>query len=309
MVAARPDVFNHNLETVPRLYPTIRPGARYFTSLRLLSRVKEIDPAMFTKSGLMVGLGETREEILQVMDDLRAADVDFLTVGQYLQPTPKHAPIDRFWTPAEFDELASLARAKGFLMVSASPLTRSSYHAGDDFARLRAARPRKRRADRGVVTRHAERRVVRFAPRQLFDLVADVARYPEFLPWCPAARVRRQGLVETDELVIGFGPFHEKFVSRVVLTPDARWRPRIETTGVEGPFRHLASRWWFEPHPDGTLIDFSLEFEFRSILLQQTVRLLFAEAVKRMVSAFEARANQLYGKPSARPATPASSTR
>ncbi len=140
VVAARPDVFNHNLETVPRLYPTIRPGARYFTSLRLLSRVKEIDAAMFTKSGLMVGLGETREEIAQVMDDLRAADVDFLTVGQYLQPTPKHAPIGRFWTPAEFDELASIARAKGFLMVSASPLTRSSYHAGEDFARLRAAR-------------------------------------------------------------------------------------------------------------------------------------------------------------------------
>ena len=136
----RDDLYNHNLETVPRLYPTIRPGARYFTSLRLLARVKEIAPSMFTKSGLMVGLGETREEILQVMDDLRAADVDFLTVGQYLQPTPKHAPIDRFWTPAEFEELATLARAKGFLMVAASPLTRSSYHAGDDFARLRAAR-------------------------------------------------------------------------------------------------------------------------------------------------------------------------
>jgi lipoic acid synthetase len=133
-------VFNHNLETVPRLYPTIRPGARYFTSLKLLSGVKEIDPAMFTKSGLMVGLGETREEILQVMDDLRAADVDFLTVGQYLQPTPKHAALDRFWTPAEFAELAAMARAKGFLMVSATPLTRSSYHAGDDFARLREAR-------------------------------------------------------------------------------------------------------------------------------------------------------------------------
>ena len=143
VVAARPDVFNHNLETVPRLYPTIRPGARYFTSLRLLARVKEIDASMFTKSGLMVGLGETREELLQVMDDLRAADVDFLTVGQYLQPTPKHAPVDRFWTPAEFDELAAMARAKGFHMVSASPLTRSSYHAGDDFARLRAARGRR----------------------------------------------------------------------------------------------------------------------------------------------------------------------
>ena len=137
---ARPDVFNHNLETVPRLYPAIRPGARYFHSLRLLQRVKEIDPAIFTKSGLMVGLGETREEVYQTMDDLRSADVDFLTVGQYLQPTRKHAPVDRFVHPDEFRAIAKMARAKGFLMVSASPLTRSSYHAGDDFARLKAAR-------------------------------------------------------------------------------------------------------------------------------------------------------------------------
>ncbi len=140
VVEARPDVFNHNLETVPRLYPTIRPGARFFTSLALLQRVKQLDPAMFTKSGLMVGLGEEKVEIGQVMDDLRAADVDFLTIGQYLQPTPKHAAIDRFVTPEEFDQYASLARGKGFLMVSSSPLTRSSYHAGDDFRRLREAR-------------------------------------------------------------------------------------------------------------------------------------------------------------------------
>ncbi len=140
VVTARPDVYNHNLETVPRLYPGVRPGARYFSSLRLLQQVKEIDPAMFTKSGIMVGLGESREEVLQVMDDLRAADVDFLTIGQYLQPTAKHHPIDRFVTPDEFSALAESAYAKGFLMVSASPLTRSSYHAGDDFARLRAAR-------------------------------------------------------------------------------------------------------------------------------------------------------------------------
>jgi len=140
---ARPDVFNHNLETVPRLYPTIRPGARYFRSLRLLQRVKEVDPGLFTKSGLMVGLGETREEIAQVMDDMRAADIDFITIGQYLQPTPKHAPVERFWSPEEFAQLEKTARAKGFLMVSASPLTRSSYHAGDDFARLRAAREAK----------------------------------------------------------------------------------------------------------------------------------------------------------------------
>ncbi|WP_119678391.1 lipoyl synthase [Indioceanicola profundi] len=140
VVEARPDVFNHNLETVPRLYPGIRPGARYFTSLSLLNRVKELDPSMFTKSGIMVGLGETKEEVQQVMDDLRAADVDFLTIGQYLAPTPKHAPVDRFVTPDEFASYASIARGKGFLMVSSSPLTRSSYFAGDDFKKLRAAR-------------------------------------------------------------------------------------------------------------------------------------------------------------------------
>jgi lipoic acid synthetase len=143
VVEARPDVFNHNLETVPHLYPRIRPGARYFHSLRLLQRVKELDPAMFTKSGIMVGLGEVREQILQVMDDMRSADIDFMTIGQYLQPTAKHAAIDRFWTPDEFKALETSAYAKGFLMVSASPLTRSSHHAGDDFARLRAARDAK----------------------------------------------------------------------------------------------------------------------------------------------------------------------
>lgn len=143
VTVAKPDVFNHNIETVPRLYPTIRPGARYFTSLELLSRVKKLDPELFTKSGLMVGLGESKEEVAQLMDDLRAADVDFLTIGQYLQPTPKHAAVDRFVTPEEFESLARLARGKGFLMVSASPLTRSSYHAGDDFKRLRAARDTK----------------------------------------------------------------------------------------------------------------------------------------------------------------------
>jgi lipoic acid synthetase len=143
VVAARPDVFNHNLETVPRLYPSIRPGARYYQSLRLLDRVKALDPTVFTKSGLMVGLGEARAEIMQVMDDLRIADVDFLTLGQYLQPTVKHAAVDRFVTPAEFADYAAIARAKGFLLVSATPLTRSSYHADDDFAALRAARQAK----------------------------------------------------------------------------------------------------------------------------------------------------------------------
>src|SRR5580700_9974207 len=140
VVAAKPDVFNHNLETVPSLYLTVRPGARYFASLRLLQNVKELDPRLFTKSGIMVGLGESRNEVLQVMDDLRAADVDFLTIGQYLQPSRKHHAVARFVTPDEFKAYETLAYAKGFLMVSASPLTRSSHHAGEDFARLRAAR-------------------------------------------------------------------------------------------------------------------------------------------------------------------------
>jgi len=143
VVAARPDVFNHNLETVPGLYPEVRPGARYFHSLRLLQRVKELDPAMFTKSGIIVGLGEDRQAVLQVMDDMRAADVDFLTIGQYLQPTPKHHAVARFIPPDEFAAYEKAAFGKGFGMVSATPLTRSSYHAGDDFDRLRAARQEK----------------------------------------------------------------------------------------------------------------------------------------------------------------------
>jgi lipoyl synthase len=143
VVAAMPDVFNHNLETVPRLYPEVRPGARYFQSLRLLDTVKRLVPAMFTKSGLMVGLGEERGEVLQVMDDLRAAEVDFLTIGQYLQPTPKHHAVARFVPPDEFEGLKRMALGKGFLMVSASPLTRSSYFAGDDFEKLRRARAAK----------------------------------------------------------------------------------------------------------------------------------------------------------------------
>ncbi len=140
VVSAKPDVFNHNLETVPRLYLDIRPGARYFHSIRLLQKVKELDPEMFTKSGIMVGLGEERKEVMQLMDDLRCADVDFITIGQYLQPTLKHAAIDRFWTPDEFKSIETVAYAKGFLQASCTPLTRSSHHAGDDFAKLRAAR-------------------------------------------------------------------------------------------------------------------------------------------------------------------------
>jgi len=143
VVEAGPDVLNHNLETVPRLYQSIRPGARYFHSLKILDQAKEVNPGQFTKSGIMVGLGEEKAEVLQVMDDMRAAGVDFITIGQYLQPTPRHAAIDRFVTPDEFAEYATAARAKGFLMVSATPLTRSSYFAGDDFEQLRSNRDKK----------------------------------------------------------------------------------------------------------------------------------------------------------------------
>ena len=140
VVEARPDVFNHNMETVPRLYPSIRPGARYFHSLSILQQVKRLDPSIFTKSGIMVGLGESDEEVGQLMDDLRSADVDFMTIGQYLQPTPKHAPVDRFVEPAIFESYSKLGKSKGFLLMSATPLTRSSYHADADFAALRDAR-------------------------------------------------------------------------------------------------------------------------------------------------------------------------
>src|SRR6218665_2360793 len=143
IVTARPDVYNHNLETVPRLYPTIRPGARYYASLRLLEQVKAHDPSIFTKSGVMLGLGEERLEVHQVMDDMRCADIDFLTMGQYLQPTPKHAKVIEFVTPKAFDAYGAIARSKGFLQVAATPLTRSSYHAGDDFRQMRAAREAK----------------------------------------------------------------------------------------------------------------------------------------------------------------------
>lgn len=143
VVKSKPDVFNHNIETVPGLYATIRPGARYFHSLHLLKKVKELDPTIFTKSGLMVGLGETKEQVLQVMDDMRSADIDFLTIGQYLRPTMRHAPVDRYVHPDEFKMYEKMAYSKGFLMVSASPLTRSSYHAGDDFAKMRDERNRR----------------------------------------------------------------------------------------------------------------------------------------------------------------------
>ena len=191
VVAARPDVFNHNLETVPSNYLTVRPGARYFASLRLLQKVKELDPAMFTKSGIMVGLGEERNEVLQLMDDLRSANVDFLTIGQYLQPTRKHHPVMRFVPPEEFKALETVAYAKGFLMVSASPLTRSSHHAGEDFAKLRAAREAKHgRALELAVPKFSTDHRVAHSAADMFALVADIEAYPQFVPLCEQLKIR-----------------------------------------------------------------------------------------------------------------------
>ena len=250
LMAAQPEVFNHNLETVPRLYLSIRPGARYFASLRLLQRAKELMPTGFTKSGLMVGLGETREEIMQVMDDLRAANVDFLTIGQYLQPTRKHARLDRFWSPEEFASLESIARAKGFLMVSASPLTRSSYHADSDFAELKAARSehqqsaRRRRCHEkceapearsgfpsGRATTLATKKIndLAYAKRRIVPYPAELMyrrgvrcgrKYPEFLPWVVALRLlSRKDDILMAEMAVGYGALRERYTSDIALDP------------------------------------------------------------------------------------------
>ena len=175
---------------MPRLYPTIRPGARYYASLRLLESVKRTTRRSSPSPGVMVGLGEQRLEVHQVMDDMRSAGVDFLTMGQYLQPTPRHAKVEEFVTPQAFDAYAAIARAKGFLLVAASPLTRSSYHAGDDFEKMRAARAAQLASAKAADAAAQRDRHLPYTPEQMFDLVADVARYDEFLPWVVAVRVR-----------------------------------------------------------------------------------------------------------------------
>ena len=293
IVAAGPDVYNHNLETVPRLYPTIRPGARYYASLRLLESVKRKAPHIFTKSGVMVGLGEQRLEVHQVMDDMRSAGVDFLTMGQYLQPTPRHAKVEEFVTPKAFDAYAAIARAKGFLLVAASPLTRSSYHAGDDFKKMQAARVAQLERFERLMPRHSETRHLPYTPEQLFDLVADVARYDEFLPWVVAVRVRSSSETETvADLVVGFNAFKERFTSRVV-----KERPRrICVDYVEGPLKYLHNEWKFDRAPDGgTDVDFSVDFAFKSRLFESLAGAMFDRALRRMTSAFEQRAAALYG--------------
>ena len=211
---------------MPRLYPTIRPGARYYASLRLLESVKRKAPHIFTKSGVMVGLGEQRLEVHQVMDDMRSAGVDFLTMGQYLQPTPRHAKVEEFVTPQAFDAYAAIARAKGFLLVAASPLTRSSYHAGDDFQKMQAARAAQLARARGECRGIAKRGIFPTRPSSCSTSSRTSRRYDEFLPWVVAVRVRSSSETETvADLVVGFNAFKERFTSRVVKErpgPDLR---------------------------------------------------------------------------------------
>ena len=288
VVEARPDVFNHNLETVPSLYLTVRPGARYFHSIRLLQRVKELDPTMFTKSGIMVGLGEERNEVLQLMDDLRTADVDFLTIGQYLQPTRKHHAVKDFVTPEAFTSYETIAYAKGFLLVSASPLTRSSHHAGEDFARLRAARAA-RALTAGAMPEFRTTRRVAIRPRRCSTLVADVERYPEFVPFCERLDVRgrrkegeREVLVA--DMTIGYKLVRETFTSKVTLdrAGAARSAPTISTARSG----RMENSWTFKPLPDGGCeISFCIDYEFRS----RTLALLMGAVFDRVFRTFARR--------------------
>ena len=297
VVAARPDVFNHNLETVPSKYLTVRPGARYFASIRLLQQVKELDPAMFTKSGIMVGLGEERNEVLQVMDDLRAADVDFLTIGQYLQPTRKHHEVVRFVPPDEFKAYETIAYAKGFLMVSASPLTRSSHHAGEDFARLKA-RARKRDAAltmHAAVPHHAPRQPRRrrhVRPRRRRRALSGVRAA------LPALKVRqrmpeREGIeVVIADMTVAYKLMRETFTSRVTLD-----RPNLQilVEYLDGPFSHLENRWTFHPLGEQACeVEFFISYEFKSRMLGMLMGAMFDVAFRRFAEAFERRADAVY---------------
>ena len=264
------------------------PGARYYHSLRLLERAKKIAPDVFTKSGLMLGLGETRDEVMQVMDDLRTAGVDMLTLGQYLQPTRQHAEVRRFVPPDEFDGLRQVALAKGFLAVASSPLTRSSHHAGEEFRRLQAARRQSqtlRSEPRGVpLPTFATRRFVPFTPNQMFDVVADVERYPEFLPLCESLAVlSREMRGRRYEARCNHGrrlQGHSSEPSRLryLLKP---LRAGDLVTYLDGPFHHLENRWRFLAAPGGSEIDFYIDYEFRSPMLALLMGALFDQAFRR----------------------------
>ncbi len=285
---------------MPSRYLSVRPGARYFHSIRLLQRVKEIDPTIFTKSGIMVGLGEERHEVLQVMDDLRSADVDFLTIGQYLQPTRKHHAVMRYVTPDEFSGYEKVAYTKGFLMVSASPLTRSSHHAGDDFAKLRTARAALLPLKRQAMPKFSSKRRVHHTADQMFDLVADVERYPEFVPLCQSLKIRQRTPkpdgteIVIADMTVSFKLVREAFTSRVTLD---RPNLKIMVEYLQGPFSSLENRWSFEPRSETECdVGFFLAYEFKSRILAMLMGTMFDTAFQRFAAAFEKRADAVYGK-------------
>ena len=274
----------------------MRPGARYFASIRLLQHVKELDPAMFTKSGIMVGLGEERNEVLQVMDDLRSADVDFLTIGQYLQPTRKHHPVLRFVPPEEFEALATIAYAKGFSMVSASPLTRSSHHAGEDFARLRAARAGGTLIDAAIFHHPAGqpfggRHVRRWSPTS--SAIRNSCRCAARSPCAGAQRTVRAGTSSSADMTVAYKLVRETFTSRVTLD-----RPKLEilVEYLEGPFERMNNRWSFRATGErSSEVEFFIAYEFRSRTLGLLMGGIFDAAFRRFAAAFERRADQVYG--------------
>src|SRR6056300_209813 len=272
VLEAKPDVFNHNIETVPSLYLKVRPGSRYFASLELLKNAKRFDNNVFTKSGIMLGLGENRDEILQVMDDLRTADVDFLTIGQYLQPSVKHHPLQKYYTPKEFDDYGTIAKAKGFLLVSSTPLTRSSYHADEDFAKLKNNKKDK-----------------------LIEFVLDIEKYPEFIPFCLASKVyerKKEGdkILIIADLTIGKGPFSDTYKSDVRFN---KKNDTISVTNIDGPLKHLQNNWKFVETDKTTEVYFDVDFEIKNKFLNLLMEKSFEFGLNKIADAFQKRAETI----------------
>ena len=292
VLEANPDVFNHNIETVPSLYLKVRPGSRYFASLELLKNAKKMNKKVFTKSGIMVGLGETKDEILQVMDDLKSADVDFLTIGQYLQPSVKHFPLDRYYTPDEFKDLGDIAKAKGFLLVSSSPLTRSSYHADEDFAKLQQNRIKQSLMPKASVKRLIE------CKKDLINLVLDIEKYPEFVPFCFDAKIyenKNEGDLTKiiADLTIGKGPFKDTYKSDVVFN---KKEDSIFVKNIDGPLNHLSNNWTFSDKKNGiTEVTFDIDFEIKNKFLNSLMVVSFQFGLEKIADAFQERAEELFG--------------
>jgi ribosome-associated toxin RatA of RatAB toxin-antitoxin module len=267
-----------------------------FNSLSLLADIKHLDKKIFTKSGLMVGLGESKEEVLQVMDDLRSADVDFITIGQYLQPTPKHAKVAKYVLDEEFEYYKQSAYKKGFLMVSASALTRSSYHAGEDFKKLKAARLKKTARPEVKKNSYHDQCLLNFSSDLLFDIVIDVCKYPEFLPWCTNVQIlgSKDCYIKANT-VVKFSGMHFEYVSDITYQKPQTTKPGfIKIISLQGVFKTLYSMWKFSPkNPNRCLVDFCIEYEFNSKIAQFLLSFVYKSAQKKLIAAFHKRAQYI----------------